>query len=60
MVSEKTQAVILVRAIQCPIPAEEDEAYITRTVVLVVGGLQARRERGSPESIEMIESNTNI
>jgi hypothetical protein len=37
MVCEETQAIILVQATQGPTCSREDEAYITRTVVSVVG-----------------------
>jgi hypothetical protein len=49
MVCEMTQAIILVQTSRGPTSSRGDEAYITRTMVPVAGGLQAQRERGSPQ-----------
>jgi hypothetical protein len=60
MVCERTQAIILVRATQGPTSSREDEAYISRTVVPVVGGYKHSRGGEVPKSLEMIEASANI
>jgi hypothetical protein len=59
-VCEVTQAIILVRATQGPTSSREDEAYITRTVVPVVGVYKHSRRGEAPKSLEMIEAIANI
>jgi hypothetical protein len=49
MECELTQAIILVRATRGPTSSKGDDAYITRTWGACSGGLQAQRERGSPQ-----------
>jgi hypothetical protein len=60
MVCEETQAIILARATQGPTSSREDEAYITRTVVPVVGVYKHNGKGEVPKSIEMIEASANI
>jgi hypothetical protein len=60
MVCEKTQAIILIRATQGPISSREDEAYITRTVVPIVGVYKQGRRGEVPKSLERIEASANI
>jgi hypothetical protein len=42
------------------LPAEGDDAYITRTVVPVVGVYKHDRRGEVPKSLEMIEAGANI
>jgi hypothetical protein len=60
MVCEETQAIILVQATQGPTSSREDEAYITRTVVPVVGEYKHNGRGEVPKSLEMIEASVNI
>jgi hypothetical protein len=60
MVCEETQAIILVRATQGPTSSREDDAYYTRTVVLVVGVYKHNGKGEVPKSLEMIEASANI
>jgi hypothetical protein len=60
MVCEETQAFILVRATQGPNSSKEDETYITRTVVPVVGVCKHSGRGEVPKSLEMIEASANI
>jgi hypothetical protein len=60
MVCEETQAIILVWATQGPTSSREDEAYITRTVVPIVGGYKHNRRGEVLKSLEMIEASANI
>jgi hypothetical protein len=55
-----TQAFILFWASRGPTSSRGDEAYTTRTVVPVVGGLQAQWERGSPQVPRVIEESADI
>ena len=60
MVCEVTQAIILVWATQGPTSSREDEAYITRTIVPVVGVYKHGGIGEVPKSLEMIEASANI
>jgi hypothetical protein len=60
MVCEVTQAVILVRATQGLTYSREDEAYITRTVLPVLGVYKHDGKREVPKSLKMIEASANI
>jgi hypothetical protein len=60
MVCEETQAIILVRATQGPTSSREDEAYITHTVVSVVGVYKHNGRGEIPKSLEMIQASANI
>jgi hypothetical protein len=60
MVCEETQAIILVRATQGPTSSGEDEAYITRTVVPVVGVCKHSGRGEIPKPLEMLEASANI
>jgi hypothetical protein len=60
MMCEVTQAVILVQATQGPTSSREDEAYITRTIVPVVGVYKHGGRGEVPKSLEMIEASANI
>jgi hypothetical protein len=60
MVCEDTQAVILVRATQGPTSSRGDEAYITRTMVPVVGFYKHVGRVEVPKSLEMIGTSANI
>jgi hypothetical protein len=60
MVCEETQAIILVRATQGPTSSIEDETYITRTVVPVVGVYKHSGRGKVLKSLEMIEVSANI
>ena len=60
MVCEETQAIILVRATQGPNSSREDEAYITHTMVPVVGDYKHNGRGEVPKSLEMIEASANI
>jgi hypothetical protein len=60
MVCEMTQVIILVRASRGPTSSRGDEAYITRTVVPVVGVYKHNRRGEVPKSLEMIEASANI
>jgi hypothetical protein len=60
MVCDMTQAIILVRATRGPTSSRGDEAYITGTLVPIVG-VYKHSERGEvPKSLEMIEASANI
>jgi hypothetical protein len=52
--------IILVRASRGPTSSRGDEAYITRTVVPVVGVYKHNRRGEVPKSLEMIEASANI
>jgi hypothetical protein len=52
--------IILVRAAQGPTSSKEDEAYIIRTMVPVVGGYKHSGRGEVPKSLEMIEASANI
>jgi hypothetical protein len=60
MVCEMTQAIILVLATRSPNSSRGDEAYITRTLVPVVGVYKHDGRREVPRSLEMIEASANI
>jgi hypothetical protein len=60
MVCEMTQVIILVRASRCPTSSRGDDAYITRTVVPVVGVYKHSGRGEVPKSLEMTETNANI
>jgi hypothetical protein len=60
MVCEITQAIILVRAFRDPTFSREDKAYITRTVVPVVGVYKHSGRGEVPKFLEMIEASANI
>jgi hypothetical protein len=60
MVCKMTQAIILVRASQGPTSSRGNEAYITRTVVPVVGVYKHGVRGEVPKSLEMIEASANI
>jgi hypothetical protein len=60
MVCEETQAIIMVRATQGPTSSREDVAYITRTVVPVVGVYKHSGREKILKSLEMIEVSANI
>jgi hypothetical protein len=60
MVCEMTQATILVQASRGPTYSRGDEAYITRTVVPVVGVYRHGGRGEVPKSLEMIEASANI
>ena len=60
MVYEETQAIILIQATQGPISSREDEAYITRTVVPIVGVYKHNGRGEVPKSLEMTEVGANI
>jgi hypothetical protein len=60
MVSEMTQAIILVRATLSPTSSREDEAYITHTVVPVAGVYKHNGRGEVPMTQEMIEASANI
>jgi hypothetical protein len=60
MVCEVTQTIILVWATQGPTFSKEDEAYITRTVVPVVGVYKHNGRGEVPKSLKMIEASVNI
>jgi hypothetical protein len=60
MVCEETHTIILVQATQGPTSSREDGAYITRTVVPVVGVYKHSGRGEIPKSLEMIESSANI
>jgi hypothetical protein len=59
MVCEMTQAIILVRATHGPTSSRGDEAYITRTLVPVVGDYKDSGRGEVPKSLEMIEASAN-
>jgi hypothetical protein len=52
--------IILVRATQGLTFSREDEAYITRTVVPVVGFYKHNGRGEVPKSLEMLEASANI
>jgi hypothetical protein len=52
--------IILVRATQGLTSSREDEAYITRTVVPVVGVYKHSGRGEVPKSLEKIEASANI
>jgi hypothetical protein len=60
MVCEMIQVIILVRATQGLTSSREDEAYITRTVVPVVGVYKHSGRGEVPKSLEKIEASANI
>jgi hypothetical protein len=60
MVCEMTQAIILVRASRGPTSSRGDEAYITRTVMPLVGVYKHNGRGEVPKSLEMIEASANI
>jgi hypothetical protein len=60
MVCEMTQAIILVRASRGPTSSIGGEAYITRTVVPIVGVYKHNGRGEVPKSLEMIEASANI
>jgi hypothetical protein len=60
MVCEMTQAIILVRASRGPTSSRGDDAYITRTVVPLVGVYKHNGRGEVPKSLEMIEASANI
>jgi hypothetical protein len=60
MVCEVTQAIILVWATQGPTSSREDETYIARTVVSVVGDYKHSGRGEVPKSLETIETSANI
>jgi hypothetical protein len=60
MLCEMTQAIILVPASRGPTSSRGDEAYITRTVVHLVGVYKHSGRGEVPKSLEMIEASVNI
>jgi hypothetical protein len=60
MVCEMTQAIILVRASRGPTSSRGHGAYITHTMVPVVGVYKHSRRGEVPKSLEMIEASANI
>jgi hypothetical protein len=60
MVCKETQAIILVWATQGPTSSREDAAYITRTMVPVVGDYKHNGRGEVLKSQEMIEASANI
>jgi hypothetical protein len=60
MVCEMTQAIILIRATHGPTSSRGDEAYITGTLVPVVGVYKHNGRGEVPKSLEMIEASVNI
>jgi hypothetical protein len=60
MVCEMTQTIILIRATQGPTSSRENETYITRIMVPLVGVYKHNRRGEVPKSLEMIEASVDI